>query len=39
MAAERDERLAAATDLTARGATGPADALRTEASLLDRYLE
>jgi hypothetical protein len=39
VAAERDERLAAATDLAARGAPGPADALRTEASLLDRYLE
>lgn len=38
VAAERAERLAAAEDLTDRGAPDAADALRTEAAVLDRYL-
>lgn len=38
VAAERDERLAAASDLAARGADDAAAALRREAALLERYL-
>ena len=37
--AERDERLAAADDLDARGARDAADALRAEAAFLERYLD
>jgi uncharacterized protein len=36
--AERDERLAAADELAARGAHASAGALRDEATLLERYL-
>ena len=38
LTAERDERLAAADALAARGATKAADDLRAEAALIDRYL-
>ncbi|WP_243057080.1 GatB/YqeY domain-containing protein [Nocardioides sp. SR21] len=39
VAGERDERLASAADLDARGAAEAAAALRTEAALLDQYLD
>jgi uncharacterized protein YqeY len=38
LTAERDERLASADALGARGATEAADDLRAEAALIDRYL-
>jgi uncharacterized protein YqeY len=38
VAAERDERLAAADDLAGRGAPEAAEDLRAEAALLTRYL-
>jgi uncharacterized protein YqeY len=37
--AERAERLAAADDLAARGAVDAAEALRAEATLLERYVD
>ena len=39
VAAERDDRLAAADDLAGRGAADAAAALRAEAALLERYLD
>lgn len=38
VAGERDERLASAADLDARGASDAAAALRAEAALLEKYL-
>ncbi|MBA2956141.1 hypothetical protein GON03_17510 [Nocardioides sp. MAH-18] len=38
LTAERDERLASADILGARGSTDEADDLRAEAALIDRYL-
>ena len=38
LTAERDERLASADALAARGATEEADDLRAEAAVIDRYL-
>jgi uncharacterized protein YqeY len=38
LTAERDERLASADALAARGATEEADELRAEAAVIDRYL-
>jgi uncharacterized protein YqeY len=38
VAGERDERLAAADDLAARGATAAADGLRAEAAMLEQYV-